>query len=287
MLQSGGGDYIDRNSTAVRGFMSASMFTPEDRTMFDEVATLTLRVARPLVWHDRTQGWPKSLDGATCFFLRFEQGVVGVTAHHVVRAYEAAIAANQNIICQLRTSPAFDLMAAIIDRDVVRDIATFRVSEDILRQTEAVALDCRGDWPPPTPDSLRALSICGFPEEMRTTTADRTAEFAAWGALAAVESITEREILVTYDPARDQPARWAAALPPVGLNLSGCSGGPVLMHGTRNGLHRWFPVGLVVAGPRDQGTGASAEFDMIRLRRIHVIQRDGSIDKDGAGWLPA
>ena len=112
-------------------------------------------VACPLVWHDRTQGWPKTLDGATCFFLRFDQGVVGVTAHHVVRAYEDAIADNQNIVCQLRTSPAFDLKAAIIDRDEVRDIATFRVSEDILLQTEALALDCRANWPP------RAVQFCG------------------------------------------------------------------------------------------------------------------------------
>jgi hypothetical protein len=44
---------------------------------------------------------------------------------------------------------------------------------------------------------------------------------------------------------------------------------------------------VVIAGPKDQGTGASAEFDMIRLRRIHVIQPDGSLQKEGGGWLPA
>lgn len=267
--------------------MSATDFTPENQAMFDEVAALTLRIARPLIWHDRTQGWPKTLDGATCFFLRFKQSVIGVTAHHVVRAYKEAVAANQNIVCQLRTSAAFDLIAAIIDTDEERDIATFRISENILVQTEAIALDCQGDWPPPTPDSLRALSICGFPKNMRTNTADQTAEFAAWGALAAVESITEREILVTYDPTRDQPTRWAPILPPVGLNLSGCSGGPVLMHGTRNGLHRWFPVGLVIVGPKEQGTGTLSEFDIIRLRRIHVIRPDGLIEKYNSGWLPS
>jgi hypothetical protein len=266
--------------------MSAPVPTSDDQAMHDEVAALTLRIARPLIWHDRTQGWPKTIDGATCFFLRFEHGVVGVTADHVIRAYERAIAANKNLVCQLRSSPPFDLLLSIADRDEVRDIATFRVSEEILRQTEAIALDCRGSWSPPTPDHLRALSICGFPESMRTIRADRTAEFAAWGALAAVESITEREILITYDPARDQPSRWAPVLPPVGLNLSGCSGGPVLMHGTRSGLHRWFPVALVVRGPTDQSTGASAEFDMIRLRRIHVVRADGSIAKEDTGWLP-
>ena len=39
-----------------------------DQAVHDEVAALTLKVARPLIWHDRTEGWPKRLDGATCFF---------------------------------------------------------------------------------------------------------------------------------------------------------------------------------------------------------------------------
>src|SRR5690348_17059792 len=109
--------------------MSAPRFTPEDRAMFDEVAAFTLRIARPLVWHDRTLGWPKKLDGGTCFFLRFEHGVIGVTADHVIDAYESAIAANPNIVCQVRASAAFDLAGAIIDRDSGRDVATFRVSQ--------------------------------------------------------------------------------------------------------------------------------------------------------------
>jgi hypothetical protein len=263
---------------------------PVNEAVLKELADLTLRVACPLVWHDRTEVWPKTLDGATYFFLRFEQGFVGVTAHHVVRAYEDAVAANQNIICQLRESPPFDLTAAMIDREVGRDIATFHVPEDLLHRINVVTLDCRGDWPPPHPDSLRGLSVCGFPEHMRTTAANRTAEFRAWGALPAAESVTEREILITYDPARDRAASWVPTAPAVGLNLSGCSGGPALMHGIKNGLHRWFPVGLVVAGPKDQGTGASGEFDMIRLRRIHVIRPDGTIEKDDGkddgGWLP-
>jgi hypothetical protein len=259
---------------------------PLDPAVLKELADLTRRVACPLVWHDRTEVWPKTLDGATCFFLQFERGFVGVTAHHVVRAYEDAAAANQNVICQLQTSPPFDLTAAMIDRDVDRDIATFHVPEHLLLRINVVALDCRGDWPPPHPDGLRGLSVCGFPEHMRTTTANGIAEFGVWAGLPAAESVTEREILITYDPARDLSVDWAPAVPGVGLNLSGCSGGPALMHGIKNGLHRWFPVGLVVAGPKDQGTGASGEFDMIRLRRIHVVRPDGTIEKDDGGWLP-
>lgn len=101
--------------------------TPEMRAVQTEVAALTLQVARPLIWHDRTEGWPKRLNGATCFFLRFEAGIVGVTANHVISAYKSAVEANPNTVCQLRNSPAFDLEAAIIARDAARDIATFAV----------------------------------------------------------------------------------------------------------------------------------------------------------------
>jgi hypothetical protein len=264
--------------------------TAEIQSVHNEIAALTLRVAWPLIWHDRTKGWPKRLDGATCFFLRFEEGTIGVTADHVVSAFESALAANPNTVCQLRDSPAFDLLAAIIARDAQQDIATFAVSDEILSQIDAIPLDCQGNWPPPEPQNLWLLSACGFPESMRTTWADRSAEFGAWGALAAVECVTRDEILITYDPTIVQPAAWAPVLPPVGFNMSGCSGGPVLVHDTRNGPHRWFAVGLIQGGPRaDQKQGAAVEFDMIRLRRIDTIQPDGTIKRhvvEDTGWLP-
>ncbi len=59
------------------------------------------------------------------------------------------------------------------------------------------------------------------------------------------------------------------------------------MHGMRNGLHRWFPVGLISRGPRDVGKGEIASFDIIRARRIHCLKRDGTLEKpSGGGWLP-
>lgn len=205
-------------------------------------------------------------------------------------SYESAVAANHNVVCQLRNSPVFDLSGAIIARNAQRDIATFSVSESILAEIDAIPLDCQGSWPPPEPQTLWLLSACGFPESMRTTRSDRSAEFRAWGALATVECVTQDEILITYDPKIVRPMSMAPALPPLGFNMSGCSGGPVLVHGNRNGLHRWFPVALITEDPTDhKKQGLSAEFDMIRLRRIDSIQPDGTITQpidDTGGWLP-
>jgi hypothetical protein len=252
-----------------------------------ELAAITRRIACPLIWHDRTESWPKKLYGATCFFLQFEERVIGVTANHVICAFEQAASENQHLVCQLRWSPSVDLTSAIIDRDNALDIATFSVTETILRTAEVLPVDCRTHWPPPDPVAHSPLSVCGFPESTRTTTSDQSAEFGAWGCLTHAESITDKEIIITYDPTRAQPNIWSPALPPLGFDLSGCSGGPTLLHQIRNGLHRWFPIALVSRGPSGQGTGLSGEFDMIRLARIHAIMANGSITKkEDAGWSP-
>ncbi len=51
-------------------------------------------------------------------------------------------------ICLLRTVP-LNLMEALIDRDAQLDLATFRVTEAELSASEALAIDCREEWPPP------------------------------------------------------------------------------------------------------------------------------------------
>ena len=249
-----------------------------------EISTFTLRVCTPIYWHDRRQPFPKDVQGASCFFLRFEERVVGITADHVVDAYYAARAQTPALVCQVRLAP-FDLDAALIDRDRGLDLATFAVSENEVSTIDAVPIDCRGNWPPPTPVRMRAASLAGFPEIMRIVRPDRSAEFKAYGALPTVEDVTDSQIIFTYDPERD--AALHAPKPPLGFNLSGCSGGPVLMHGMRNGLHRWFPVGLIIRGPRDVGKGEIASFDIIRARRIHCLKPDGTLEKPSAGgWLP-
>ncbi len=127
---------------------------------------------------------------------------------------------------------------------------------------------------------------------MRVTHPDKSVESRAYGGLPAVEDVTDREIITTYDPSRDKPLHGLPA-PPLGLNLSGCSGGPVLMHGTRNGLIRWFPVGLisggvdhdndVALGQGEINRGENAEFDIVRIRRINFIRPDGTLERPASG----
>ena len=115
----------------------------------EALTNFTLRIANPLVWHNRMDGWPRRIYGGTCFFLRFANGIVGITANHVVEALENATADNSQIICQIRTSKPVDLPSLIIDRCSDLDIATFSVSEEFVDAIGATAVDCLDYWPPP------------------------------------------------------------------------------------------------------------------------------------------
>ena len=106
-----------------------------------EISAFTLRVCTPIWWHDRRQPFPKDVQGASCFFLRFEGRVVGITADHVVDAYHAARAQTPTLACQVRLAP-FDLDAALVDRDGGLDLATFAVSENEVSIIDAVPIDC-------------------------------------------------------------------------------------------------------------------------------------------------
>ncbi len=225
-------------------------------------------------------------EGGTCFFLRFANGIIGVTANHVMEALQKAVADNSDIVCQIRTSKPLDLLGLITDRCLESDIATLRISEKLIEAIGATVIDCTGDWPPPEPVVGRAVMFCGFPEAERATPEPGVLSVFSCGSLAMIDAMTTRDVIVTYDPARDEEAPWAPWKQPLGYNMSGCSGGPVLSLGTRNGLQRWFPVAMIIAGPRGKGTGEAEGWDMITMRRINGIQPDGIIKREDSGWLP-
>lgn len=123
--------------------------TSEERALHQAISNLTLKIARPLIRYNDKKSWPKLLSGGSCFILRFDCGLIGVTANHVVEVFEADREENVSNTCLLRTV-RFDLLNKIIDRNTDLDIATFSVTENELAESEAQALDCRGaNWPPP------------------------------------------------------------------------------------------------------------------------------------------
>jgi len=152
----------------------------------NEIADFTLAVCTPVYWHDRKVPFPKEVERGSCFVLRFDNGLVGVTAAHVFQAYEDARRANRNLVCQLRWME-FDFRDAIITTNTDLDIATFRLFETELAAIDGTVIDCRGSWPPPVATTMQAMSLAGFPEVMRLTFPDRSCVFRAYALSLALK----------------------------------------------------------------------------------------------------
>jgi hypothetical protein len=253
-----------------------------------EKARFALEMTIPLAWHDVMKPFPKKVEVASCFAVKFRERLIGVTAAHVLGAFQKDRRQNPGIGCQLSSLP-FDLAEAVIDHDDDLDLATFELSEAQLHKIGRPAFGCQEIWPPPAPDHQIQVSLAGYPNYLFATDAEGgVLPKAVYVALPLVEDMTDREIVMKYDPAiaRGDPD---IPLPPLGANLSGCSGGPliltVLIDGTR--LHA-FPIGVIVAGPRKEySQGEFTDFDVIRARRSYFIRPDGMIERpEGSGWLP-
>lgn len=259
---------------------SQQMPTPE------EASRLTMEVARPLFWTDARAPWPKRLEGGTCFLLRFDIGLVGITADHVISAFEQAERRASETVAMLRTA-RLDLTRALIDRDSDLDLATFRVTDAQAAESCARVLDCRGTWPLPMPRPGAAITFAGFPEDFRQECYPTRTEFRAASYATRVEDLTDRGIVAGYDPARgDHRLLAAPEFTDVGANWSGCSGGPVLVHFERDGLHQWHAVGVIVQGPGGDPEGVPNDFDQFVFRRIDFVNADGTLQKSDGGWLP-
>ena len=247
-----------------------------------------LRVARPFFWHIgvRNKGVPR---GASAFILQFERGLVAVTADHVLDEYSAALEADGRTICQLGTCQVRP-EHSLIDRNKKLDIATFEIVESQLKAIGADTIDCRGQWPPRDIEEGDTITLTGFLDEQRKRFAANRYDMPAWGAHGIVAAINETDIVTIYEPDQVLPVNASVPKPPLGLNLSGCSGGPCFLVKTVNGLLRWFPVGLIYRGPRKEegvDAGEFASFDQIRIRRLCFLKSDGTIDDPERGWLPS
>ena len=212
------------------GFKTQEEVEAFRQTIYD----MGLRWARPICWHDKDEPFPKVVIGASCFFLRLASRHIGVTAAHVIRQFEHAKSETPSLVCQLHVMP-FDLEAALIDINDELDIATFAISDRDLNRSLSAFFDVSSRWPPDGVIERGAtIQLVGYPQNIRIIDpSDRSAVFQAWGALTFVEDFTPDEIVLVYDP---QNAMGAPLKPPIGYNMSGCSGGPAIIHTGRGGL---------------------------------------------------
>ena len=169
--------------------------------MVTEMARFALEMAIPLAWHDAMKPFPKKVTVASCFAMKFRERLIGVTAAHVLREYQADRHQNPEVKCQLSSLP-FDLEEAVIDHDDDLDLATFALSEAQLGAIKRGAFGCQEIWPPPTPERQIQVSLAGYPNYLFATDAEGgVLPKAVYAAVTLVEDISDHEIILTYDPA--------------------------------------------------------------------------------------
>ena len=201
----------------------------DEREFLRQFRGMALRWCYAIWWYD----WQQSIEtfqitGASCFFLKFKAKYVGVTAAHVVRQLLMARRDVPSVVSYIALQP-HNVLNTVIDMNDDIDIATFSISEREIENLGAQPFDVSIQWPPDTPvEPNMPIQLVGYPEALRSfDPRQRWVTAGAYGAFALVADRTDRDIIVTYVPAE---SRGSPDLPPLGFNLSGCSGGPAVIH---------------------------------------------------------
>ena len=215
----------------------------------------------------------------TAFFVNLGAGAFAVTANHVIE-----IALGEDVVlCGLfpiqYCPPASsllkldDLAGRMISRDIARDIATFRLSAEEVKQLGASVLTA----PPVIPvQRIGGVAFAGFPGHQRTvvgleqlrTGPEVTLSFAVFPGFGVAASVSESQVTFQFDfehlvrtPGFDAPTP--------DFDLGGMSGGPFLTRVmTPGGIEYWAPAGVITQGrmlpEHHSGLLFAARLDCVR-----------------------
>jgi hypothetical protein len=195
------------------------------------------------------------------FFLDCGRGPFAVTAAHVYEAYLEHVHESQIRGVQVGNvdfDPHERLIASGKRLGLNIDIATFRVTKAEIEATGKKTIQgTDGPWPPP-PNKGEVVYFGGFPECERDRIAGRDFSFGLHSAMVPLTSFTQQQLCCQFERSYWMDVR-GLGLPPVGYELSGASGGPMLQPVFKDGAWDWRLVGVAdlakVAHDFLRGTG--------------------------------
>jgi len=223
----------------------------------------------PLYWH-LPNG--QCLNNGTMTFLRTPKKLLGVTAEHVLSAYENC--PHDQKILRLMNAHIIDLSERIIDRSPDLDLATIEIDEIILKSAgkEIVPLELS----PQLPQEDKGVMLAGYYENGRI--ADEPPNVINFGLFTCNEVIrritnTQISIVLNRDDMIDIPKIETL---PQNYNLSGISGGPLIAHfETPSNLSYYRLAGIIGLQPAYE----SSDFAIERIiaARADMIMESGKI----------
>jgi hypothetical protein len=230
-----------------------------------------------LFWHYQDRGlWTPPFALAhhgSMFFLDCGRGPFAVTAGHVFNAYLEHVHKRHvrgTQVGGIDFDPQERLIAS--GKHLGIDIATFRITpEEIAATGKKIVRSTDGPWPPP-PNVGEAVYFGGFPESERDRIAKKEFSFGLHSAIVRLTSFTEHQLCCQFDRRYWMDIR-GLGLPPVGYELSGASGGPMLQPVFKEGEWDWRLVGVISEGVMAQ------DFERITAVRAHFILPDGRLSR--------
>jgi hypothetical protein len=207
------------------------------------------------------------------FFLDCGRGPFAVTAGHVFERFikdRAQYRVRGSQIGNIAFNPEERLIAW--GKNLGLDIATFRVTpEEITATGKKIVQGTEAAWPPP-PNPNEAVFFGGFPGCERDPIGPHEMVFGLHSAMPGLTSFTEHQVCCQF--AREN---WidvrGIGLPPVGYDLGGVSGGPMLQPVFVDGAWTWRLVGVVSEALSIEG------FERVTAVRSHFILPDGRLSR--------
>jgi hypothetical protein len=230
-----------------------------------------------LFWHYQERDlWtpPLALSRqGSIFFLDCGRGPFAVTAGHVYDMYLEDFQRRHVRGAQIGNID-FDPLERLIasGKNLGLDIATFRVTPaEIAATGKKIIRGIDGPWPPP-PNEGEVVYFGGFPECERDRITSKEFSFGLHSAMVPLTSFTQYQLCCQFDRRYWVDIR-GLGLPPVGYELSGVSGGPMLQPIFMDGAWDWRLVGVIYEGVMAQ------DFERITAVRAHFILPDGRLSR--------
>ena len=231
-------------------------------------------IVAPLGWVWRQDG-KKCIRNGSTYFLDCGSGPFAVTAAHVLAGYREAKRAHGKVSCQVGDL-VIDPEARLIDFDASLDLATLKISaKEIAAIGKTVLTGHQRSWPPAPPKEDRGIYFAGFPGHERLWISEGE---VSWGVLmggGVATSVSDRDV-----SSQAERENWidvlGRGLPPIGFDMSGVSGGPMLSVVEHAGIRSWRLAGTIYEGP---GKGEIEGFEVVRARRADFITPNGTLDR--------
>jgi len=228
-----------------------------------------------LLWsvQEKDKLTPLEFRQGSVFFLDCGRGPFAVTAGHVFDQW-VRDRAERRIRGYQIGNLGFDLEERLIDSGADRkiDIATFRISPaEIAALGKRVVSGTDGAWPAP-PNVGEAVYFGGFPGAERIEIAPLEYSFGLHSGMVPLTDFTDHQLGCSFDRRYWVDVR-GQGLPPVGYDLGGVSGGPMLQPVYQDGAWGWRLVGVISEAIMMQ------EFERITAVRAHYILPTGHIGR--------